>query len=236
MVFSTVISLAIFPLLARSYKNSKENHSNLFSKFLKYLTVVAVPISVLVFSFSEPIISLVYGSGFEGSVISLQILSWTIIPIYIRIAFSRVLESSDNQSILVKFAGICVIINIILNIFFIYYFSYIGAGIAKIITILLSIVLFIIAVYKKQKQLLHKQLLFNFLKTIAAGGSMLGISLLLKYLFRNLPIISNILISSLLAMLTYLILLIAFRVINREEFLYFKHFIRRTEKPSEKEI
>ena len=236
VVFSTVISLAIFPLLARSYKNSKENHSNLFSKFLKYLTVVAVPISVLVFSFSEPIISLVYGSGFEGSVISLQILSWTIIPIYIRIAFSRVLESSDNQSILVKFAGICVIINIILNIFFIYYFSYIGAGIAKIITILLSIVLFIIAVYKKQKQLLHKQLLFNFLKTIAAGGSMLGISLLLKYLFRNLPIISNILISSLLAMLTYLILLIAFRVINREEFLYFKHFIRRTEKPSEKEI
>ena len=233
VVFSMVISLAIFPLLARSYKNSKENHKNLFAKFLKYLTLVSVPISVLVFTFSEPIIFIVYGAGFEGSVISLQILSWTIIPIYIRIAFSRVLESSDRQAILVKFAGICVIINIILNFLFIYNFSYIGAGIAKIITILLSIILLIIAVYKNEKQLLHKQLLFIFLKTIAAGGLMLGISLLFKYAFSNIHIISNIIISSILAMLIYLILLIVFRVITREEFLFFKQAIKRTDKPSE---
>ena len=226
VVFSMVISLAIFPLLARSYKNSKENHKNLFAKFLKYLTLVSVPISVLVFTFSEPIIFLVYGAGFEGSIISLQILGWTIIPIYIRIAFSRVLESSDRQAILVKFAGICVIINIILNFLFIYYFSYIGAGIAKIITLVLSVILLIIAIYRKEKQLLQKKMLFNFLKTILAGGIMLSVSLVLKYAFNEINIIYNIIISSLIALLLYLILLIVFRVVTKREILSVKQLFR----------
>lgn len=227
VVFSMVISLALFPLLARSYKNSKENHKNLFEKFLKYLVLIAVPISVLVFAFSEPIIFIVYGAGFEGSVLALKLLSWTIILIYIRIAFSRVLESSDNQAILVKFAGICVIINVLLNAVFIYYLSYVGAGIAKLITITLSIFLFIMAVHKKEKQLLQKKMLVTFLKTVISGGVMLTLSLILGEVFSNLNSLSNILISSIIALLSYFILLLVFKVITKNEIMVVKQMVIR---------
>ena len=75
-----------------------------------------------------------FGFGYQQSVIALQILVWTIVFTFVGAAFVRLLEASNRQVIVTKISLICVIVNILLNLILIPKFSYIGACIATVIT------------------------------------------------------------------------------------------------------
>ncbi|MEK6946821.1 MAG: flippase, partial [Nanoarchaeota archaeon] len=70
-----VYTNAIYPVMSRYYKTSKENLIYLYKKSFKYLYIIGLPISAGLYILASRIIVFFYGTPYKGSVIALQIIS-----------------------------------------------------------------------------------------------------------------------------------------------------------------
>ena len=74
---------AIFPMLSRLNVSSKELLKYSYETSFKYLLILGLPIAVGTTLLANPIILLIYKSGFTQSIVALQILIWSIPIIFI---------------------------------------------------------------------------------------------------------------------------------------------------------
>lgn len=125
---------AINPILSQFYTSSRSSLIFVFEKHFKYMLIIGFPIGVGITLLADNIIFFVFGADYVPSVIALQILIWSIVLIFARTAFERVLESANRQMIVTKVFGFCTFLNVILNIVLIPKYSYIGAAVATLIT------------------------------------------------------------------------------------------------------
>ncbi|KKI00363.1 hypothetical protein EO95_13895 [Methanosarcina sp. 1.H.T.1A.1] len=130
----SVINISIFPLMSRSYISSKSSLKSICEVYCISMLIIGIPIGVGTTALADKIILLIFGSGYEPSVIALKILIWTIVITYSGAAFVKLFESTNRQIVITKISGICLVVNIILNLLLIPKFSYIGASVATVIT------------------------------------------------------------------------------------------------------
>ncbi|MDI6644169.1 MAG: flippase [Methanobacteriaceae archaeon] len=198
---------AIFPLLSKYYKPySMESFEKLYSKGFKLLLIIGLFIAINLSFFSSYIIPLVYGPQFNGSVFALQIISWSLLFMFIGGLLSFSLISIGIQRIILKYTIIGLIFNIILNIILIPSFSYIGAAIGTVMTEL--VVSFIAAyyVYKETKIIISSHII---VKLIIIGTIM--------YIILNYIGIKNICILVTISVFTYIFLIIVFKLFDNED-------------------
>jgi O-antigen/teichoic acid export membrane protein len=112
IAFTTAIS----PLAAQLFVKSVSKLKKLFIDSLRYMIIIAIPIAVGTTILSKKIITLVYGAQYEGTIIALSILIWSIIPTFIHYVLGLFIISSNNEKKGMVSTGICAVINIILNI------------------------------------------------------------------------------------------------------------------------
>lgn len=136
-----VLSIAVLPVFSNFYLSSKKSLEISYEKSIKYLIILGLPASVGTTLLAREIIILIYGQGFTDSIISLQILIWTIPFIFLTYIFKVFFVSTNKQTVLLKIIIINMIFNIILNITLIPNFSYIGASLVTVLTELLSAIL-----------------------------------------------------------------------------------------------
>ena len=110
-------------------------------KVFYYLFVLALPIAVGITMASQRIILFVYGNSFENSTISLQILVWALLFIFVNYIIGNLLNSIDKQILFTYTTGFCAILNIGLNFLLIPRYSYIGAAIATVLTELVNFII-----------------------------------------------------------------------------------------------
>ena len=137
LFISTAICSAVFPVLSRLYKESKESFENVYEMTFKFLLLLALPIAAGITILADKIILLVYRSGFSGSILALRILIWSTALIFLNSLLGFVLYSTNKQKIALVTTGIVVLLNIILNYLFIPKFSYIASSYIAVITQLL---------------------------------------------------------------------------------------------------
>ena len=102
----------VFPVLSRSYQESARKFRFIQDKSIKYLLVATLPLTVGTVVVAEPIIDLLYGPGFETSVLLLQILMWSL-PIQAMTAVLwRVLAARNQQSLDLRARAISIIIRL----------------------------------------------------------------------------------------------------------------------------
>lgn len=133
-IMPTIFITAIFPIMATLFKENKINFHQLYIKSSKYMFYISLPMAFSVTLLANPIISLIFGIQYEGSVIALQILIWASAVMYVTIIQGTTIISANKQLFSLKVTLIAAIINIILNIILIPQYSYIGASIATVIT------------------------------------------------------------------------------------------------------
>lgn len=133
-IIPAAFTSAIYPLLSRYFKESKESLRLLYNKSLKYLIMLAIPVGIGTTIISPQIIGFLYGPEYSGSVIALQLLVWGGAAWFVSFGVNTALKSVNRQRTLAWIAGAAVILNVSLNLFLIPQYSYIGAGIATIIT------------------------------------------------------------------------------------------------------
>jgi len=127
-----LVMTALFPLMSLYYISSKDSLKTLYEKSFKYLLILGLPLSLGITLLADKFILLFYGQQFYNSIITLQILAWDILLLFLSMCLSFVLISIDKQNKMAIIAGFSALINVILNIIFIPSFSYVGAAVATI--------------------------------------------------------------------------------------------------------
>lgn len=129
-----VINVVIFPVMSRYFTSSPSFLKLLYTKYLKFMLILSLPLGMGTTLIADKIILFVFGVGFENSIVALKIIIWTIVLTFVGAAFARLLESVNQQRIITKISMICMVVNVLLNILLIPKFSYIGSSFVTVVT------------------------------------------------------------------------------------------------------
>lgn len=143
LVIPVIVNTVVFPLMSRYHVSSKDNLKYSFEKLFKFMALIGIPLGVGTIIVAEKVILLVYGTEYIPSVIALQILVWSLVMIFLRSPFERLLEASNKQFSVTKIFFIGAIFNIVLNLIFIPIYSYVGAAIITVLTDILVLIILI---------------------------------------------------------------------------------------------
>ena len=125
---------SIFPSLSKFYVSSLESLKFAYKKSLKYISIAALPITIVLFFSGSNIIHFLYGTGYDKSVLVLQIIAITIFFRFVSFVNGITIISVDKQKQRLYFQGLTALINIVLNLILIPFYGYIGAAIATVVT------------------------------------------------------------------------------------------------------
>jgi O-antigen/teichoic acid export membrane protein len=125
---------AIFPILSRLNVSSKELLKYSYETSFKYLLILGLPIAVGTTLLANPIILLIYKSGFTQSIVALQILIWSIPIIFINYILGTAINSINKQRETVKTTFIAMFLNIVLNILLLPEYGLIAACFITVLT------------------------------------------------------------------------------------------------------
>lgn len=214
----TVFNNALFPLMSRYYISSKELLNLTFEKLLKIMLLIALPLGIGTVLIADKVILSIYGNAFIGSIVTLQILIWSTVLIFVRSPFERLLESSNLQLAVTKIFIIGVAFNVCLNIYLIPKYSYIGAAIVNVATDVLVFSLIII-ITRTTINSLSNNIKISIFKIISASLIM-GVIL---YYLRTL----NLFLLIAVGVFTYSILVLLLKVLNEDEIFMLKSIFNR---------
>ena len=133
-VIPSMFMASVFPVLSRYHKDSTSSFTSTYGKSVKYLLYLALPMALTVTLLSRPIVNLVYGSEFSGSVIALQILIWAAAIMYVTMVQGTTIVTADRQMFSFKVCAVTAVLNVILNLIVIPKYSYIGASATTVAT------------------------------------------------------------------------------------------------------
>jgi len=136
---------AILPAMA-AHQKDREPVRYLFYRSLALMILISIPISLILFLAAEPLILLICGEDYTESVRILEIVAWTLIPVFIGMTFSHVILSQERLvGRLPYVTGAALVVNLTACWLLIPRFESIGASWALVLTELVLAVGYILA-------------------------------------------------------------------------------------------
>ena len=210
----SVFTLAIFPVISQFHQSSRENLEIMYMKSFKYLIILGVPIAFVTTVLADKIILLLFQSAFAESIIALQILIWVTPFMFLSYTAAWIFISIKEQNLLLKFTFIGLILNVILNLILIPYYSYIAAALVTVISEIFGITLCFYFLSKLICKIpIHKMVVKPAIASII-------VSLLIFILDMNL------FWSIIIAIISYLTLIILLKTFSKEDFAIFRSIIK----------
>ncbi|MBI2315281.1 flippase [Candidatus Daviesbacteria bacterium] len=145
----SVLSMALFPVLARVHETSPQSLKKIYFKSLKIMLLISLLI-LFGYLFILPVIISSVLPKYLPSVTAIRILSLSIPFMFIHVPAVTVLLSTEKflKQVLILSAGM-VVFNIGANLAFIPKFGFIGASVVTVASEVLSFIIFFILVKKK---------------------------------------------------------------------------------------
>lgn len=147
-IIPTILSSSLFPIISRYHMSSRPLFIFAFAKSVKLLFYMALPMALFVTIWAEPVVTVVYGSGFVGSVPVLRILIWSAAFMYASITLGIVYITANLQMITLKINFATAVLNVALNLLVIPVYGIYGAAAVFFITTLSGLIAAIYALEK----------------------------------------------------------------------------------------
>lgn len=135
-LFNSYIA-AFYPQQTRAYATSMATFVSSAAKSIKFLSIVSLPLALGFTLIADQVILLLYGRTFEGSILILQVLIWSVVPFAIVRVYSICLVSSLHQTFDFIANLIALLVNVGLNLVLIPRWGAVGASIATLVSICL---------------------------------------------------------------------------------------------------
>lgn len=122
----------LLPVMSKQFHDKDKQLLKSFNTGVKYMSILGIVSSVIIFLFAEQIINIIYSYKFLNAVTPLKILIWSL-PFYlINPILGNFLIATNNSKLPVLAVGTTAIVNIILNLFLIPRYSLVGASVATL--------------------------------------------------------------------------------------------------------
>jgi len=213
----TAFTGSLLPLASHLFKSSKDMLMNAYEKSLRYTFIVGFPIAIGLILLSDRVIWAVYGIGYNSSIVALQILSWSLLFIFMNSVLGTILVATDKEKFYTYVLGATLILNIVMNALLIPSMMHIGASIAT----LASEFLFFFASFYHLSRHLHIVSARNAVKPVISGFIMGAFVFYLHDIFLPVLVLS--------AAGIYFLTLFIIGGINKGDIDTFKRIIRKGE-------
>lgn len=129
----TVVAQSILPYMYQYSTNAPRKLCQMADRYLRWMLVLALPLSVGTYLLSQEINDLVFGEGFDAA-LPLSILAWFVIFRFSTAPAGYLLTAVGKQNVRTAVQGIAAIANIAVNLILIPYFGGAGAAIAILVS------------------------------------------------------------------------------------------------------
>jgi O-antigen/teichoic acid export membrane protein len=120
--FPYILTVAIYPVLSRLWKEERSAHTRTAQKSLEFVIIGGIAITIAVIVFADKIVAIFYGTqDFAPSVLLLQLLSAGLVILYVDMILGTTLLASDKHRQQMLLSLVAIPINIALNYLFIPY-------------------------------------------------------------------------------------------------------------------
>jgi len=133
-----VIISSLFPAIINGKKDSEEKYVNRLRHLFFLLLYLSFGISIVTSLLAKPIISVLYGPAFLGSVAVLQIYIWSNIGTAIGSLCNSYLVAENYRRVVLFSSFAAMSLNVVLNLFFIPRFGIAGAAWATFISYMVT--------------------------------------------------------------------------------------------------
>ena len=124
--------MAVLPVLSRYQQEQPGQIRPLYEQSFKYICIVGLPLSVATILMAGDLIRLIYRQDLVTAVPVLQILSLSLIFVFINVLNNRLLIVYNRQSLIARFLAITVLQNVIINLLLVPNLGAVGAAIARL--------------------------------------------------------------------------------------------------------
>ncbi|MFA5188357.1 MAG: flippase [Patescibacteria group bacterium] len=203
---------AIYPAMSAAFANDQSKLKIIFEKSMFFLIIIALPIAFGLGSLADKIILGLYGSGYQPSILTLKILIFAIIALFLSYPVGSLLNACDKQTVNTTNMGIIMVIDIILHLILIPKYQQIGASIATLISLSLLFILNLIWVPK----IIKYDFKFLTIKSIKALLASVFMAIFIIYTKEHINFIILIIISAFI----YTIILYLLKGFGKDDLKY----------------
>lgn len=230
-------SASLYPAMSTFFVHDKERLRSVFEKGMIYLAMLALPISFGLAALGKIFVIKVYGPAYLPSILPLYVLLTSLVFAFLDFPVGSLLNACHRQTVQTGAMGVTMFLNIILNLLLIPYWGVVGAAMAALIG---NFTLVFIG-YLWVPKIIHPPgavFWWKLLKILVAAGLMGGLvyaiqspltSLLAPQGLIKTAIYLGILI--IVGVGAYLLLLMAFRLMTKEEVGKMVELFKRTKTP-----
>lgn len=169
-LFYSIYTAVVFPVMSKLFKNEKDLLQLSFTKSIKYLLLVTVPIAIFTFFYGYDIIA-IYGAEFIEAGGVIKILIWTVCFLFVNGACSMILNASHEEYSVTKIYSIAAVFNVALNLILIPKYSVYGASVATVLSEILILILEMWMI-KKIGQIPDRHFVYDVMKVCVASGAL----------------------------------------------------------------
>ena len=130
----SAFAISLFPVMSTYFKNSKNTLQIVYQRSVRYMYMLALPITIVTMLLSKRIIIVIYGADYLYSAQVLSVLIFTLFFIFMSMIMGHMQLAINREKTNALISLIGAILNIILNFIFIPLAGPIGAAIATVIT------------------------------------------------------------------------------------------------------
>lgn len=203
-------SSALYPVFSNLFTHNLQGLIVMFIKAIRWLIILLLPMGILGTVLAEPLIILIYGTGYQSAGVVLRILVWWAFAAGFTSLFSNYFMATNHAHLMTIQTATALLINIVLNLMMIPAIGVTGAAISIVAAEFASLI-FYIAVWCKKN--------YNPSAFILLGGNLLRATAALipaavvAFFGRRLHVV----VGLGAGVLCYLILLIVFREIRSND-------------------
>ncbi|MFX1495489.1 MAG: flippase [Promethearchaeota archaeon] len=214
MTFFIIPSLfvaAIFPVFSRLHQDAIEKLKIAYVNSFYSLLTLGVIVGIISFMFSDLIIGLMYGKGFDQSILILKVMAFYLIWQFPNYVNGQMMVSINKERLFSMVYGFFTVLNIILNYILIIRFGFMGACYATIFATGLGFVFYTCYIHR------HLSIALDYMKLVKLTVSALClVGILLLALRMGIHFVWSIFV---IAPVIYFSLVLIFRIFPRETLL-----------------
>jgi O-antigen/teichoic acid export membrane protein len=136
-----IFAQSFYPKFINLY-NNKDKFYSFVQTFSSFMVIGAMILSIIISWHSNHIIYLLYGDSYAHAALILSIHVWTLVIVFMEVAFGRWLLIENKQKFTAYRNFFMALINIILNYYLIPIYGAIGAAVASLLSIFIGYYLF----------------------------------------------------------------------------------------------
>lgn len=225
IIFPSAFMGAMWPVFSRLNVSSKNKFSFAHNISIKYLLMVALPLSFGANLLADNLILSIYGLDYVNSIGALQILVWSGTLLFITNIWGGLLGSINKPGTTAACLLICAVINVSLNSYMIPNYNYVGASISRLIT---EIILFLLYFYCLRINKISIEIADQFIKPILSCFIMSFFIYITKGHVQFLSDVNQLILLSSLGFIIYISSLIALKSFTTDDIIIFRELLNRS--------